>query len=394
MAYTLNTANFQITVNDGGVDQDSTSINLLGLNYDGYGELQNQNFVDILENFARSNGLPPNPVEGQIWYDKSIGRLRYFYDDAGSNASIGVIVGSTQPTEVRDGDLWWDGSKLKAFNGNSNVFIDVGPFSAQFGSTGTEIISVAVQGGGSREVVAIIRSGNLVAIINDGSAFTVSTADTVRSSSGFVNLQTGFNPRPDIANFTFAGQSTQVSSNITFNNSGNGAASGTSFNGSAARTISFNTIGAQPLLVSGTNIKTINGETILGSGNIVIAGGGGGSIDSVTATGSTSGLTLTSNTVSGEVTVTLSGSIVPSGFGNQSANRILAGPGSGTSSTPTFRELVSADLPETITSNTSGKSGSVNNTRNNGELTMWSGSQSQYDAIGTKSATTVYFITG
>ena len=35
-------------------------------------------------------------------------------------------------------------------------------------------------------------------------------------------------------------------------------------------------IGSQEALVSGTNIKTINNESILGSGNITISGGGGG----------------------------------------------------------------------------------------------------------------------
>ena len=32
----------------------------------------------------------------------------------------------------------------------------------------------------------------------------------------------------------------------------------------------------QDVLVSGTNIKTINGETLLGAGNIVVVGSGGG----------------------------------------------------------------------------------------------------------------------
>ena len=32
-------------------------------------------------------------------------------------------------------------------------------------------------------------------------------------------------------------------------------------------------VGAQPTLVSGTNIKTINNESLLGSGNITISGG-------------------------------------------------------------------------------------------------------------------------
>lgn len=37
----------------------------------------------------------------------------------------------------------------------------------------------------------------------------------------------------------------------------------------------------QDLLVSGTNIKTINGDSILGSGDIVVVGGGGGAVASV-----------------------------------------------------------------------------------------------------------------
>lgn len=39
---------------------------------------------------------------------------------------------------------------------------------------------------------------------------------------------------------------TKVGNAITFNNGGSGAASGTTFDGSAARTISYNTIGAAP----------------------------------------------------------------------------------------------------------------------------------------------------
>lgn len=38
----------------------------------------------------------------------------------------------------------------------------------------------------------------------------------------------------------------------------------------------------QDVLVSGTNIKTINGESILGSGNIEIQGGGGGGVGTIT----------------------------------------------------------------------------------------------------------------
>ncbi len=37
----------------------------------------------------------------------------------------------------------------------------------------------------------------------------------------------------------------------------------------------------QDILVSGNNIKTINGNSILGSGDLIISGGGGGAVDSV-----------------------------------------------------------------------------------------------------------------
>ena len=48
---------------------------------------------------------------------------------------------------------------------------------------------------------------------------------------------------------TAAATTLDVANIVTFNNSGSGAASGTTYNGSAARTISYNTIGAAPAAV-------------------------------------------------------------------------------------------------------------------------------------------------
>lgn len=53
-------------------------------------------------------------------------------------------------------------------------------------------------------------------------------------------------------------------------------------------------ISAQEALVSGTNIKTINNESILGSGNITISGGGGGEanvIESISINGTAQAVT-------------------------------------------------------------------------------------------------------
>ena len=53
--------------------------------------------------------------------------------------------------------------------------------------------------------------------------------------------------------------------------------------------------GKQDKLVSGTNIKTINGQSVLGNGDIVISGGGSGTITEVKANGTSIATSGTAN---------------------------------------------------------------------------------------------------
>jgi hypothetical protein len=72
---------------------------------------------------------------------------------------------------------------------------------------------------------------------------------------------------------------------------------------------------------------------------------GPGTVTSVGGTGTVSGLTLT-GTVTSSGNLTLGGtlSVLPSNFASQTANTVLAAP-NGSAGTPTFRTLVSADIP-------------------------------------------------
>jgi hypothetical protein len=58
-------------------------------------------------------------------------------------------------------------------------------------------------------------------------------------------------------------------------------------------------VSVQPTLVSGTNIKTINGESVLGAGNIVVSGSGGVSsvntLDGALTLAAGSNVTITDN---------------------------------------------------------------------------------------------------
>ena len=65
---------------------------------------------------------------------------------------------------------------------------------------------------------------------------------------------------------TINGESLLGGGDITFN--ANGSTTSTTNSGSTAGS----TLGAQALLISGVNIKTVDGQSLLGSGNIVIGG--------------------------------------------------------------------------------------------------------------------------
>lgn len=124
----------------------------------------------------------------------------------------------------------------------------------------------------------------------------------------------------------------------------------------------------QATLVSGTNIKTINGTSVLGSGNISIAG-----VTSVTGTSP----------------VTSSGGVTPaiglaSGYGDtqnpyasKTANFVLAAP-NGTNGVPTFRAIVASDIP-TLNQNTTGTASNITSYTINQNL--GTGNQVTFDSV-------------
>ena len=85
-----------IVVNDGTVDT-STSLKLIGKNYNRFGEYLNEDLLHLLENFA-GNTAPDNPTEGQLWYDTSESYLKIY--ENGKWYTIGSPAGNTR-MEVR-----------------------------------------------------------------------------------------------------------------------------------------------------------------------------------------------------------------------------------------------------------------------------------------------------
>ena len=97
---------------------------------------------------------------------------------------------------------------------------------------------------------------------------------------------------------------------LTMNNSGSGAASGTTFNGASAVTISYNTIGAQPLA---TNLTSLAGLSYASLAFVKMSASGTFSLDTstyLTAAGAVTSITGTANQITasastGAVTLSL-----------------------------------------------------------------------------------------
>jgi hypothetical protein len=80
---------------------------------------------------------------------------------------------------------------------------------------------------------------------------------------------------------SFAYTAISLPNNATFNNGGAGDASGTTFNGSAARTISYNTVGASPL--AGSSSLTTTGTVTSGTWSASFGAVSGANLTSLTA---------------------------------------------------------------------------------------------------------------
>ena len=129
MPYILNKTNGTIvaTVPDASLDL-TTDLTFVGRNYAGYGEVQNENFLKLLENFANTTE-PPKPIEGQLWYDKNTERIAV-YNGAAWKRLPNIEVKGTNPAgtkEFNSGDLWYNSTEEQLYAYNGTEFSLIGP---------------------------------------------------------------------------------------------------------------------------------------------------------------------------------------------------------------------------------------------------------------------------
>jgi len=172
-------------VNDGTVDN-TVDLKLIGKNYAGYGEIQNENFVYLLENFA-NNYPPPRPSAGQVWFDSGSNKLKFYDSQARWRTTGGAEVGSTEPVGLTTGDFWYNTASKQLFAWDTDLgsFVLIGPQGvAGFGATEMRARKVIDTNDGVHAIIEALVNGATVYIISSDAAFTLKPG---------VNDITGFN---------------------------------------------------------------------------------------------------------------------------------------------------------------------------------------------------------
>jgi hypothetical protein len=178
MGYIINRYNGTVltTVEDGTINL-TTEVKLIGRNFAGYGEAQNENFLHLMENF--SGPTPPGkPLNGMIWYDSNINKIK-FYDGNRWKTASSAEVNTIQPIGNVEGDLWWNSTTNQLYSRSSQgEWILVGPQTTVLGFT--QFLSRSIQGfdslGAPREysiIQAILSDDNG----NESTPLIISSAD-------------------------------------------------------------------------------------------------------------------------------------------------------------------------------------------------------------------------
>ena len=211
MAYEINKTDGTVvaTITDGTVDN-TTSLQLFGKSYSGFGEGLNENLVKLLEN-AASTAAPIAPLKGELWFDTTTNQIKV-YDGTSFKPTGGAKSSEELPTSPSAGDLWLDATNDQVFvytgDSRSHQINDgwelVGPaFTAGQTESGWKIETLASSGG--NKVVSSMYAGATRVAILSKETFTPSNPQ-----AGFASIKAGITLNSTLG-AAFEGSSSQAS---------------------------------------------------------------------------------------------------------------------------------------------------------------------------------------
>ena len=188
--YTDQTNYGSITVEDQTINQE-TSLQFVGKNYTGYAKIFGENFLHLLENFAKSTA-PTNPVIGQLWYDTNTianppqPQLKV-YDGTSWVAAGNVKKALSQPVSSVIGDLWVDTANQQLYIWSGSTWILVGPQFSEGTQSGPTVEQIYDINNVQHVILKNVVGGETVTILSKD-AFTPKVA-----LDGFETIKQGVN---------------------------------------------------------------------------------------------------------------------------------------------------------------------------------------------------------
>ncbi len=107
MPYTINKTNGQLfaVIADGTIDTTSR-LKLIGKNVTSFGEIQNQNYIQLLESGANVTA-PTAPLAGELWFDNSsTGILKVYNGSEFRDLAVSTVTSTPPPVPI-EGDIWY-----------------------------------------------------------------------------------------------------------------------------------------------------------------------------------------------------------------------------------------------------------------------------------------------
>jgi hypothetical protein len=262
----LATTNMPGGVLTDGTTDSSTGLTFIGRNYPSYGELQNENFVRLLENFA--DDISPmeslsalSALTGTLWYDTANQKLKV-YDGTNWNLVGGSIVSASEPTTVTYtltvGDQWYNTAtnQLNAWTGNTWSVLGA-----------SELANVQLGINANVNAVnafTLVLQSNIGQLRADTGTYMTANVATINANIVQLRTDTGLYMTSNVAtlNGTISSLATDVSTNYATKTYVNSAISS-----AATGSPTFTSPTISNALLTGTT--TLNGS-LIPSGNLTI----------------------------------------------------------------------------------------------------------------------------
>lgn len=184
MSYSINKTDGSVLTEiiDGTIDQTTTDLTLFGKSSSSYGEFLNENFVKLLENFAKATS-PSQPIVGQMWYDINEQRLKV-YDGSNFRLTGGTLVADYVPSSISAGDIWIDTHRHQLYFHDGTSVVLAGPQDSTV--TGFTVATAVDIFGIGHPVMLILLDEKLFGIFSNEDEGTYTLAENLYGFTGVI----------------------------------------------------------------------------------------------------------------------------------------------------------------------------------------------------------------